>query len=89
MVERRQELVCEIVGDEPYEYYPIGDHVVRAPGISDGEPTFKYTRIGIGHAQALLSSGWSVEEVAEAYKLPVAAVEEAKRLVRHDLAHAG
>src|SRR5438093_7174788 len=42
-----QELVCEIVGGEPYEYYPLGQYVVRAPGVCGGRPTFKYTRIDV------------------------------------------
>lgn len=29
-------LVTEIVGGEPYEYVPLGEYVVRAPGVCDG-----------------------------------------------------
>lgn len=36
------ELMTEIVGGEPYEYYPLGEYVVRAPGVCGGRPTFKY-----------------------------------------------
>ena len=50
MAQRKRKLVSEIVGGEPYEYYSLGEYVVCAPGVSGGEPTFKYTRIGVNHA---------------------------------------
>jgi hypothetical protein len=34
------QLVTEIVGGEPYEYFPMGDYIVRAPGVCRGRPTF-------------------------------------------------
>ena len=71
---RKQALVSEIVGGEPYEYYPLGEHIVAAPGVCGGEPTFKYTRINVEHALSLLSGGWTVEAVARSYRVPVAAV---------------
>ncbi len=73
-------LVRETVGGEAYEYYPLTEHVVLAPGVSGGEPTFKYTRIGIQHALGLLASGMSMEEVAHAYRIQVDAVREALRI---------
>ena len=72
-----REIVRELIGGETYEYYPIGKYVVRAPEVCRSEPTFKYTRIGVQHALELLSGGRTVEEVANAYDLPVAAVQEA------------
>ena len=80
-----RELVCEIVGGEPYEYYALGQYVVSAPGVCGGRPTFKYTRIDVHHAIGLLSGGWTVERVAEAYRLPVAAVQEALQLAAEAL----
>jgi uncharacterized protein (DUF433 family) len=77
MAQRKRKLVSEIVGGEPYEYYPLGQHVVAAPGVCGGRPTFKYTRIDVRHAMSLLSGGWTVEAVARAYEIPVAAVQEA------------
>jgi len=77
MAQRKRQLVRELVGGEPYEYYPLGQHVVCAPGVCGGEPTFKYTRIGVQHAIELLSGGWTVDKVARAYQVPVAAVQEA------------
>lgn len=70
-------LVREVVGGEPYEYYPLGKHIVRAPGVCGGQPTFKYTRIGVHHAIELISGGHTVHEVAASYQIPVAAVREA------------
>jgi uncharacterized protein (DUF433 family) len=69
-----------VVGGEPYEYYPLGEYVVSAPGVCQGEPTFKYTRIGVRYAIELIAAGRTVGEVAEAYRLPVAAVREALEL---------
>lgn len=77
MAERKRKLVCEIVGGEPYEYYPLGEHIVSAPGVCGGRPTFKYTRIDVRHAMSLLSGGWTVEKIAQSYEIPVAAVQEA------------
>ncbi len=73
----KQELVCEVVGGEPYEYYPLGEYIVAAPGVCGGRPTFKYTRIDVRHALSLLSGGRTVEEVAETYEVPLAAIREA------------
>ena len=67
----------EIRGGEPYEYYPLGRHIVAAPGVCGGRPTFKYTRIDVRHALSLLSTGRTVERVAQSYNIPVAAVQEA------------
>src|SRR2546426_8775262 len=75
-----KKLVREIVGGEPYEYYPIGHHIVVAPGVCGGRPTFKYTRIDVRHALSLLAAGRTVEHVAHGYQLPVAAVREALTL---------
>src|SRR2546421_2434364 len=80
MAQRKRQLVCEIVGGEPYEYYPLGEHVVAAPGVCGGRPTFKYTRIDVRHAMSLLSGGGTVEAVAQAYEIPGAAGEEARDL---------
>lgn len=73
-------LIREIVGGEPYEYYPLGHHIVCAPGICRGRPTFKYTRIDVRHALSLLAEGRTVEQVAKGYELPVEAVQEAVAL---------
>jgi uncharacterized protein (DUF433 family) len=75
-----KKLMREVVGGEVYEYYPVGRHIVVAPGVCGGRATFKYTRIDVRHALSLLAAGRTVERVAEAYRLPVAAVKEALTL---------
>ncbi|MCI0695477.1 DUF433 domain-containing protein [candidate division KSB1 bacterium] len=80
MRSKSKKLVREMVGGEPYEYYPIGRYVVCAPGICGGRPTFKYTRIDVRHALRLLSEDYTVEGIAKAWRLPVEAVQEALTL---------
>ncbi|MGH9833910.1 MAG: DUF433 domain-containing protein [Blastocatellia bacterium] len=77
MKKAARKLVREIVGGEIYEYYPVGRHIVVAPGVCGGRPTFKYTRIDVRHALGLLAAGRSIERIAEGYKIPIAAVREA------------
>ena len=84
----KSRLVCETVGGEKYEYYPLGEYIVGAPGVCDGQPTFKYTRIGVRHAIELLSGGKTVDEVARAYQIPEAAVKEALDLAMQALTKA-
>ena len=77
------ELVREVVGGAPYDYYPLGEFVVIAPGVCGGRPTFKYTRLEISTVLALLSEGRSIDQVAAEYapsNLRQAAIREALRL---------
>jgi uncharacterized protein (DUF433 family) len=80
MPKTSKKLVIEMVGGEPYEFYPVSRHIVVAPGVCGGRPTFKYTRIDVRHALNLLAAGRTIERVAEGYKIPVAAVKEALTL---------
>ena len=73
-----KELVREIRGSEPYEYYPVGRHIVV--GVCGGRLTFKYIRIDVRHALGLLAAGRAIEQVARGYQIPVAAVREALTL---------
>ena len=77
------ELVTEIVGGEPYRYYPLGDYVVRAIGVCGGRPTFKYTRIEITGTLERLAAGENVDTLVAGYRgrVPYAAIQEAVRLV--------
>lgn len=75
-----KKLVREIVGGESYEYYPLGQYIVVAPGVCGGRPTFKYRRIDVQHALGLLAAGRTVEQVAHGYDIPVEAVQEALQL---------
>jgi len=76
-------LVTEIVGGEPYQYYPLGDYVVRAPGICGGRPTFKYTRIEITGTLERLAAGEKMDDIVPGYRGRVSreAIIEAIRLI--------
>ena len=72
-----RKLVREMVGGEPYEYYPVGRRIVIAPGVCGGRPTFKYTRVDVRHALRLVAGGRPIEQVARGYEISVAPVQEA------------
>lgn len=85
------ETVKEIVGGEEYEYQPLGQYVVRAPGVCGGRPTFKYTRIEVGGALERLAAGESLDDIADGYTGRVSreglqeAIELAKRSLVEDM----
>ncbi len=62
------QLVTETVGGEPYQYYPLGEHVVRAVGICGGRPTFKYTRIEITGTLDRLAAGEHLDNIVKGYR---------------------
>lgn len=76
-------LITETVGGEVYAYYPLGSHIVRAPGVCGGRPTFKYTRIEITGTLDRLAAGEHIEDVIAGYRGRVSkdAVVEALRLI--------
>ncbi len=82
-------LVREMIGGESYEYYPLGQYIVAAPGVCGGRPTFKYTRMDVRHAVGLLAAGRTVEQVAHSYDLPVQAVQEVLKLAARALDRRG
>jgi uncharacterized protein (DUF433 family) len=85
------QLVREMYGGEAYEHYPIGKHVVSAPGVCGGRPTFKYTRLEVSTILALIASGETVEQVVQAYarsQLTPEAVKEAIHLADQALVQA-
>ncbi|MEK6285251.1 MAG: DUF433 domain-containing protein [Acidobacteriota bacterium] len=51
------ELVREHHGGDVYEYYPLGQYVVAAPGVCGGRPSIKYTRIDARHVISFLDGG--------------------------------
>lgn len=61
-------LVKEVFGGEPYEYYPLGEYVVVAPGVCGGRPTFKYTRLEVSMVLARLAQGDSPEMLVKNYE---------------------
>jgi uncharacterized protein (DUF433 family) len=77
------ELITEMVGGESYQYYPLGEHVVRAIGVCGGRPTFKYTRIEITGTLERLAAGENIDEIVVGYRgrIPQAAIIEALKLV--------
>ena len=72
------QLVCEDRGGFSYEYYPLGEYVVAAPGVCRGRPTFEYARIDVAFILGRLAGGESVDDLVAAYrgKLSREAVEE-------------
>lgn len=77
------EHITELRGGESYQYYPLGDHVVRAIGVCGGRPTFKYTRIEITGTLERLAAGESLDDIVQGYRGRVsrAAILEAVCLV--------
>jgi len=69
-----------MIEGEPYEYDPLGQYIVVAPGVCGDRPTFKYTRIDVRHALGLLGAGRTVEQVARGYDIPLEVVQEALEL---------
>lgn len=61
-------LVVERQGDEIYEYYPLGQHVVQAKGVCEGRPTFKYTRIEIAGTLDRIAAGEDLDTIVEGYR---------------------
>ncbi len=75
-----RQLVRENYGSEEYEYYPLGEYVVAAPGVCGGRPTFKYTRIEAAGALNLIAAGYTIAQIAQRFEVSSQAVEEAIRL---------
>lgn len=88
MVKVSRQLARELVGDEPYEYYPLGNYIVSAPTICRGRPTFKYTRLEVAVVLDLLAVGWTVEQLVREYaesRLSPEAIMEAVQLAKQAL----
>ncbi len=73
----------ETIHGGSYEYLPLGEYIVRAPGICGGRPTFKYTRIEITGAFERLVAGDKLEDIVSGYRdrVPKEAILEAVRLI--------
>jgi uncharacterized protein (DUF433 family) len=76
-------LITEQVGGEVYQYYPLGNYVVRAPNVCGGRPTFKYTRIEITGTLDRLAAGETIQEIIAGYRDKVSheAVVEAIQVI--------
>lgn len=75
-------VIREDRGGEPYEYVPLGRHIVSARGVCGGEPTFKYTRINVRFIVDRVRAGESPQEILAAYggRITPEALEEALRV---------
>ena len=62
-----RKLVREERGEEVYEYFPLGKHVVVAPGVCGGRPTIKGTRLEARTILDLLAADWSHERILREY----------------------
>lgn len=70
------DLVKEACGGTSYEYYALGEYVVAARGVCGGRPTIKYHRLDARHVVGRLRRGDSPEQIAQDYKIPLAAVDD-------------
>ena len=55
------------------------------PGRRGGRPTIRGTRVTVDDVLEALANGWSAEEVAENYRIPLEAVYEALRYALESL----
>src|SRR5256885_15730173 len=74
------ELVRETFNGDPYDYYPLGEHIVAARGVCGGRPTVKYHRLDARWIIGYLKAGRTERQVAHNFKIPLAAVKEAIEL---------
>jgi len=65
-----------------YEYVPLGKHVVSAPLVCRGRPTFKYTRVEVAGVLEWLCSGNPVETLIAGHqgRVTLEAIKEAAAL---------
>src|SRR6516165_3480825 len=76
----KQRLVREeLPNGQIYEYVPLGKHVVSAPGVCRGRPTFKYTRIEVAGVLRWLCAGNSIDKLIAGYggRVTLEALQEA------------
>ena len=57
------QMIREQIGEEWYEYVPLGKFVVSAPAVCRGRPTFKYTRIEVSGVLERLGAGHAIEDL--------------------------
>ncbi len=62
------QLITESLNGETYQYYPLGNYIVRALGVCGGRPTFKYTRIEITGTLERLAAGETIDEIVAGYR---------------------
>ena len=74
------ELVTEDLNGTPYQYYPLGQYVVAAPGVCGGRPTIKGQRLDARHIMGYLRTGDTAEQLAQDFKLSLEAIQEVIQL---------
>lgn len=81
--------VREVIAGREFEYIRFGEYVIAMHDLCGGLPVVKYkdetglttlTRINAGVVHGYLKKGWSAEEVAADFHIPVEAVREVGRL---------
>ena len=78
---RGLKLIRKELAGTVYSYYPLGRHIVIAPGVCGGRPTFKGTRLEVRTVLDALRAGDTIPEILEGYpSLSKAAVGEAIQL---------
>ena len=71
----------EWLDSEWYEFYTLAPHIVIAPRVCGGRPTFKYTRLEVSVILALLASGKTIEEVVAEYAMSDITVEHVQEAI--------
>ncbi len=74
----------KLPGGEIYEYVPLGKHVVSAPSVYRGRPTFKYTRVEVAGVLEWLCAGNPISTLLAGHggRLSLEAIQEAAALDR-------
>ena len=75
-----RQLITEVIGGEEYQYYPLGEYVVVAPGVCGSRPTIKGRRLDARWVLGLIRSGETPAQVAGNYRIPEAAIREVVEL---------
>ncbi len=73
-------LLTKMYGDVEVEYYPLGKYIVIQPGVCGGRPTVLNTRIGGRDILGALERGDKPKQIAEDFRIPMAAIREAVAL---------
>ena len=60
---KTNQMIREQIGEEWYEYIPLGKFVVSAPEVCRGRPTFKHTRIEVSGVLERLGAGHAIEDL--------------------------
>lgn len=82
--ERSIEIVREVIQGEEVEYKRFGKYIVVMRDLCGGLPVIRvedrFSRINAGVVVGMLKNGYTPEQVAEGYQIPLEAVLEADRL---------